>query len=82
MLGGILAKHVISARALHPANAPVPMRVTELPMVTLVRPVQPENAEYPMLVTELGMVTLVKPVQKSYLQLVVCQIFSIKTVEK
>ena len=39
------------------------MLVTELGMVTLVRPVQPEKAPPPMLVTELGMVTLVKPVQ-------------------
>ena len=39
------------------------MLVTELGMVTLVRPLQPENARYPMLVTELGMVTLVRPLQ-------------------
>ena len=39
------------------------MLVTELGMVTFVRPLQPENAEYPMLVTELGMVMLVRPLQ-------------------
>ena len=39
------------------------MPVTELPMVTLVRPEQPENAELPMPVTEFGMVTFVRPEQ-------------------
>ena len=39
------------------------MLVTELPMVTLVRPLQYEKAQSPMLVTELGMVTLVRPVR-------------------
>jgi hypothetical protein len=39
------------------------MLVTELGMVTLVRPEQPENASLPMLVTEFGMVTLVRPEQ-------------------
>jgi hypothetical protein len=39
------------------------MLVTELPMVTLVRPLQPPNAPPPMMVTELGMVTLVRPQQ-------------------
>ena len=39
------------------------MEVTELPMVTLVRPLQFENAESPMEMTELGMVTLVRPLQ-------------------
>ena len=41
------------------------MLVTELGMVTLVRPVQPENADCPMRVTELGMVMLVRSVQSS-----------------
>jgi hypothetical protein len=44
-------------------NAWSPMVVTELPMVTLVKPV-PKNALLPMDVTELPMVTLVKPVQR------------------
>ena len=41
----------------------IPMLVTLLPMVTLVRPVQSRNAFAPMLVTLSGMVTLVRPVQ-------------------
>ena len=41
------------------------MLVTELPMVTEVKPVQPEKADSPMLVTEFGMMTEVKPVQPS-----------------
>ena len=40
------------------------MLVTELGMVTEVRPEQPENAYVPMLVTELGMVTEVRPEQE------------------
>ena len=39
------------------------MEVTELGMITLVKPLQPENAPLPMEVTELGMVMLVKPLQ-------------------
>ena len=39
------------------------MEVTELGMVTEVRPVQPLKVEFPMEVTELGMVTDVRPVQ-------------------
>ena len=42
-------------------NALPSMEVTELGMVTLVRPLQPRNAMQPMEVTELGMVTLVRP---------------------
>ena len=37
------------------------MEITELPMVTEVRPLQLEKAELPMNVTELGMVTEVRP---------------------
>ena len=37
--------------------------MTELPIVTEVKPVQPSNAEEPIEVTELGMVIEVKPVQ-------------------
>ena len=43
------------------------MDVTELGMVTEVRPLQPEKAAYPMDVTELGMVTEVRPLQPAYL---------------
>jgi hypothetical protein len=39
------------------------MEVTELPMVSEVKPLQPEKALYPMEVTELGIVNVVKPVQ-------------------
>ena len=39
------------------------MLVTELGIVTDVKPEQPENALSPMLVTELGMVMDVKPEQ-------------------
>ena len=41
------------------------MWVTELGIVTLVKPLQPWNAPSPMEVTELGIVTLVKPLQSS-----------------
>ena len=40
------------------------MLVTELGIVTDVKPLQPRKALLPMLVTELGIVTDVKPVQK------------------
>ena len=40
------------------------MAVTELGMVTVVKPLQPKNAASPMAVTELGMVTLVKSLQR------------------
>ena len=39
------------------------MLVTELLMMTLVRPLQRQKALSPMLVTELGIVTLVKLLQ-------------------
>ena len=39
------------------------MLVTELGMVTLVRPLQYAKARFPMLVTELPIVTLVRPLQ-------------------
>ena len=39
------------------------MLVTELGIVTEVRPLQPEKAPFPMLVTEFGMVTEVNPLQ-------------------
>ena len=49
------------------------MLVTELPMVTEVRPLQLEKAVPPMLVTELGMITEVRPLQLLYLQVVLYQ---------
>ena len=53
----------IDVKSEQPEKAYFPMLVTELPIVTLVRPEQPEKAERPMLVTEFGMVTLVRPEQ-------------------
>ena len=41
----------------------MPIELTELGIVTLVKPLQPEKAELPIDVTELGIVTLVKPLQ-------------------
>ena len=41
----------------------MPIEVTELGIVTLVKPLQPEKASLPIEVTELGMETLVKPLQ-------------------
>ena len=46
-----------------PANAPLPILVTELGMVMEVREEQPSNAAYPMLVTELGRVMEVREEQ-------------------
>ena len=48
---------------LQPPNATLPIEVTPLPMVTLVRLKHPENAPLPIEVTLLGMVTLVMLVQ-------------------
>jgi hypothetical protein len=42
----------------------LPIKVTELPMLTEVRFLQKLNASFPMEVTEFGMVIEVKPVQK------------------
>ena len=50
------------------------MEVTELGIVTEVKPLQSENAKLRMEVTELGIVTEVKPLQPLYLQLIVYQI--------
>ena len=41
----------------------MPIEVTELPIVTDVKPLQPEKAELPIEATELGIVTDVKPLQ-------------------
>ena len=48
-------------------KAPTPIFVTELGIVTEVRPVQLEKAPSPILVTELGIVTEVRPLQEAYL---------------
>ena len=54
---------VNEASHLQPAKAPLPIEVTELGMVMLVKPLQAQNAQSPISLTELGMVTLVKPLQ-------------------
>ena len=59
-----------------------PMLVIPLPIVTEVKPVQPSKAPIPMLFTLLGIVTEVKPEHLPYLQLAICQLVLIKTVEK
>lgn len=59
-----------------------PKSVGEPKKEMLVKPVQSIKAPLPMLVTPLGKDIEIKPVQPEYLQLVVCQIFLIKTVEK
>lgn len=53
----------ILVRLEHPLKAFWPIDVTELPMVTEVRPLQSQKAAAPMDVTELGMVTEVRLVQ-------------------
>ena len=58
MLAGI----VMLTKFLQFTNAPIPILVTLLPIVTLVSP-QPMNALSPMPVTLLGIVTLVRSVQ-------------------
>ena len=58
------------------------MLVTELGIVTEGSVTQLLKAQFPMLFTELGMVTEVRWVQAPYLQLTVCQLVLIKTVEK
>ena len=55
----------ITVEIFAPANAPSPILVTLLGMVTEVRPEQSANAPPPMLVTLLGMVTEVRPEQNS-----------------
>ena len=49
---------VILSRLSHSLNAYMPIEVTPLPMVRLLRFLQYENALLPMLVTLLGIVTL------------------------
>ena len=41
----------------------MPIEVTELGIVTLVKPLHSQKAERPIVLTELGMVMLVKPLQ-------------------
>ena len=48
---------------IEPRNTSIPMLVTLLGIVTLVRLVQSQNAYVPMLVTPLAIVTLVRLVQ-------------------
>ena len=72
---------VTDVRPEQPKNAPSPMLVTLFGIVIDVRP-QSENANLPMLVTLLGIVTDVRRKQPEYLQLIVYQFVSIKTVEK
>ena len=52
-----------------------PILVTELGIVTEVRPLRPQKAPYPILVTELGIETEVRPLQYSYLQPIITQYF-------
>ena len=47
-LGGVVASEVKETRPVHCANASFPILVTELGMVTVVRPVQLRNASDPM----------------------------------
>ena len=45
----------------HPQNALVPMEMTPLPRLTLVKLGHNKNVQFPIEVTLLGMATLVKP---------------------
>ena len=51
--------------------------MTELGIVTEVRPVQPEKEPAPIVVTELPMMTEVRPVQPAYLLLVDYQYYTL-----
>jgi len=73
---------ITEVRALQPLKALLPILVTLLGIVTEVRAEQPEKVFSPILVTLLEMVIEVREVQPSYLQLIVCQLILIKTVEK
>ena len=68
---------VNEASHLQPAKAPLPIEVTELGIVTEVRPVQPEKEPAPIVVTELPMMTEVRPVQNAYLLLVDYQYYTL-----
>ena len=58
-----MAQLIIFFNLSQPLNAFSPILVTELGIVTLVRPEQSRSAELPIVVTELGMITLVRPEQ-------------------
>ena len=72
----------MDAKALHRANAPVPMDVTPLGIIIEVKLLQPLNANPSIDVILSGMVTAVNFLQFSNLQLIMCQLVLIKTVEK
>ena len=59
--GGVMASHLNKFKSLQPSNAELPIEVTELPIVTDVKPKHQRNALSPIEVTELGMVIDVKP---------------------
>ena len=52
-----------TGRLEHPRKAPVPIEVTELGILTEVKPVLPEKALFPIDVTEFGITTLGRLVQ-------------------
>ena len=76
IVGGVVDLKVMLRSPVHPLNAFSPIDVTELPIVTEVRPVQFAKASYPIDVTELGMVISVSPVQPLYLQVFYYQLFT------
>ena len=69
-------------RPLQPLKADSPILVTEFGISILLKPIHPEKAYFPILLTELPISILIKFVHPAYLQLIVCQLVSIKTVEK
>ncbi len=73
---------VTEVKLLHSRKAAYPIEVTLLGIVTEIKLLQPEKASYPIEVTLLGIVMDVKPLQPWYLQIIVYQFVSIKTVEK
>ena len=56
ILGGVVDLNVILRSPEQPEKAEPPIDVTELGMVTEVRPVQSRKAELPIEVTELGII--------------------------
>lgn len=59
----------------HLSNAPRPIDVTELGIVTDERLEQPRNAKFPIEVTDFPIVTDARPVQCQYLQPIITQYF-------
>ena len=57
IVGGVVFNEVIEDNEVQFWKTLLPIDVTELPMVTLVKTVQESNALIPIEVTELGMVT-------------------------